>query len=1847
MLSKEMDFETTSKQSVKTEKKRKKENTPKSSKKQKLDDSIEANKPEAKQSKKINKKQSKYKPNSYVLELAKHIEDQYVIPDYEQTKLDKLLDNLYDYTEKLSEEERNIEEIKERLLYELEEEKSSLETGDKGELIANESYQQKLDVVEAIKKIEDKHELERKKTIHILEKRKAKNKLEEMETDEKTTSKSKDDKVINTIKEKLLNELENEELRIQELNEALILKHNIDVEDSDTSDEETQKEEQEKNVINKIKEQLLNELENEELRIQELNEALVIKHNLDEVEDSEDETEEQEIPSDDGEVSSDDEEIIENIKDHLLMKVQTDPKVDKVERKHLAILKAERREEKRKQLELTLAEKQNRLARKQAKKERREAIERIKREAKLEEQNIEIPDVEEPAEKEPVELTEEQLKKIADFDAKKFRQSLLNKQTCYTALQDFNELCSFESANRDFALEYLESGGSTSEIISVIEIVETKSSSFVLPIVEALTTVCFKIISAHPQKQLESEESCREFINKHYSVVKSMMALNASSKQRKSALKMLSVIVSLSATTAKEVLSHAVFDPAVLELLYQPSNIQDGTNVRTYFIHFLMSFLADGHSPVIIAFLEKRALLTSIIPGLVYDTVEIVNLVLSMMQAKILEDRAISKTAKMNFFNTHTIETIVNVFNWKGPRAWNPKKRKQIQITPDPAKLTNVCEILQKFLTCLCATKQGIIFFDPSVGLSPKKCNPLLMSVLSNLRKPWMNPYKRELVVKICVACPDVFRSVLAGVEEFLEPRLSDNWLTVVHFVTELIESLNPAAIEPSLVKLHNKQFALVMQHLCVPHSVLAKITDGLAQKDMGIRHECVNLLNIMLNSAHSYIKFVGDIPGLNENTIKGIFSGYLGRHLPPGSVLLKDWYKSIKAARFDASIDQQQLNVYLTKLLDVLYQYNMFCPGLIENITQEIDVKQFLRTIDVLSKKDTTSYDLHIKAINLLTSCDITIFAPSKEFFPYAVPLLFKFYYHTKGDTQIVIENMLFILFKLTSIFDCCLDEIMMWLYSILEQPNYDESLVKVLTNVLVKTHNDFLKYSYEMTSLKEQLTEGYDYRVIIENLSLDKTKSILTLNTQSKHRILSPFILGFLDLLTPEQDAPIKSYANVSLMNLLHYQTNPTILLNIVLQEKYSAVVGSKLRKYMSNIKLTSKISMKKELSPEDTVPYKLMQFLTKDDISTMPQLIDYCSEHSKYYTKTIMTNLIMFYFTQKSAADSLTTNSQTKCYELLLHIINTSNEKHLKYCLKSILDHPVMLDSFNPVFINTESNKLATKLITDIIKELLKTKTNAQLGLYLCNYQSKLVEELYKLLVNYSENSVLFQLEQLMDTLQLFDLSHDNCTELLDILSKIPVSSFKTDKTKSSVVLKLQSFILGHESNYSNFKPFSNEILKQINQQMIELNNSELNLEELELNLYNYLKQFPHIHDNFDSRLFESLITKLVVSKSSARLAAILLQNNHKYLEIFTRHLDKIYEKRELVFSLVNCIMDVKTDPSIKSLLENVYKQYEQIIMKYLNKPQKAANYLVENYPVIMKLVGEQLKPESCKEFCAKNHKFDSTEIHHFETLTMIFNKVILGESSEDLKQKYITNYVTTAMNLLINLLKRANKTEDDWNKGEKVAKHFCTYIIKIKNVYKMELKEEKLYSGAVFQTFAKLCLKFGLQEKPILVNVLRHLCALTSDQSDIADLGGLFEMAISHSESLNILLSDDEKKAPLLGLLLAICRRCKSCMVKSHIPIWLSAYEATLSESDQCLLQLLSMYESANVGFHAYRPYLWGKAAVAHYSVRSSIESTLWRQPHPREVLELFNENRIIHTIQHFPWARRLQNSSLYR
>ncbi|KAM8854605.1 nucleolar pre-ribosomal-associated protein 1 isoform 2-T2 [Synchiropus picturatus] len=185
------------------------------------------------------------------------------------------------------------------------------------------------------------------------------------------------------------------------------------------------------------------------------------------------------------------------------------------------------------------------------------------------------------------------------------------------------------------------------------------------------------------------------------------------------------------------------------------------------------------------------------------------------------------------------------------------------------------------------------------------------------------------------------------------------------------------------------------------------------------------------------------------------------------------------------------------------------------------------------------------------------------------------------------------------------------------------------------------------------------------------------------------------------------------------------------------------------------------------------------------------------------------------------------------------------------------------------------------------------------------------------------------------------------------------------------------------------------------------------------------------------------------------------------------------------------------------------------------------------------------------------------------------------------------------------------------------------------------------AAEWNSFVKNGLKYRFRDAHFLETLRNLLAVVYGDAEVLKDLfppSTLHMMISSHSLFLPAMLEEESSlvraKEMLVSLLLWLVKKCPSVCNVNHFVVLLGAYGATLSITDQTILQILREYEKNDVSLLKFQSILWGPAALEHHKTRKSLGASLWKQTSADDLLALLNTDKMLKTIAHFPQQRRI-------
>lgn len=1450
----------------------------------------------------------------------------------------------------------------------------------------------------------------------------------------------------------------------------------------------------------------------------------------------------------------------------------------------------------------------------------------------------------------------------------------------------------FNRAPADVVNEYLRIGGNAFEILSVIGKIDKKNTKGALVIFEALQKVLLEIIANFPHLTPNAIEACRYLMNTYMSLVQNMLSKTAIAKQKVITLKLLTAIVSTNSLLGRDILSHLSLNSEIIDILSAQIHPLNKTSVRVCFIHFLMSFLVEGDLALIRQFLSHKNILSSIFPDLVYDQAITVNLVLATIKTSVVENINISKTLKMHTFNTSVVQHLTKLYDWLGPHNFqkNKNRKKQtttVEVSPDEKEI--VLKSVHSLMIVLCTSHRFGIVFRSKLG--SKSNNPLLNMILKYVTKPWENDKKSDLVIASLATCPDLYQNYITQITPYLVPRNSKAWAITMSFVCNLIRGITPDKLLKDNEHLSVKQLFYHITLIYLPAQVLKHFNKDFFEtnKDEAVEYEVLKLLQIMLKQISASINYITqmrttnfDIQSFHKHVIE-----YITNTFPSIESILGCWVVAFKSKIVDeeqsVELDIKKPTVDQTRevILDILITYSSCNSSAYQNISMDIDFGAILNKIENFNKDNDGKVDtICLKTLELLLQMNPNEFNLNAPLFEKTFLMLLKHFVYGYGNDFDYVKNLIIKLLISTGIFDANKSEIEVWLYSFKYIDDaHKNTMVNFFYEIISKFSQNTLKFYDKMTELKKQaLMDDVDFVIakkmayddIFENVgNVDDSYADMDMNN------LGPVLIAAMELFRNkkyEDNAGIKTYLSFVLIYLFHNHYTYRIIsqvaqiCNLELFEDYFQswtllTNPTALKKIDHKKTLMCKIS-KAVLTEEPIDIFKILGLKkcgdkTENSINVLGESVILEKEINNTELFCLL-NMCIFYISKLTQISNLTeTMSENiqkvsmSLHDILCQQSGKEINTVMQQSIKLLLANPVILQCFNPIPKKKNNcDILMTKFVTNLIKYLKTNYRETYINgenlyqRYLLPFRSKVIRSIKRAI---DKNSVLKN-DDIINILDSFNITFEESLNITSMLVEFEFTYFVSAENDASQWCKLLVFVLNKictlSAGMDKFDKIPADICSNLTKLYLNLktkNEVEINFDALEESIYNLLLTFYQIIPIF-SKKFKHILYSSRISKSTAKLISLCLDRDWSQSSYFIKYLEiaENISKKEIIFPLLKAALNHNFNDI--AIFQKVYDEHKTGILKVIEKPHKAGVVYKDHYKMLCYMIKKCMDISNCTAFTNKIMKFEVSEIFHIEILHEIYMKVAQSKPKE---KKYIDNYYIVFIMFLNSTLRQEHIDLDKvgfiLNKIKQWTSKFNEETFNRTNVLK----------HASWEIFCKLALKNGLKSlkdslpvqynNGILVKVLAHLCkVLYQEQNDGACM--IFQMAVSHSEFLNIILQTEENdtKTNLLELMWCLVEKNPSLMQSSHIPVYLGAYHASISLSDRLIIALLQLYEKSEVSLYEYRPFLWGETAINHYSLKGSVGNNLWRQPSMNEVLDLLDANMVENTLKYFPYWRSM-------
>lgn len=1430
-------------------------------------------------------------------------------------------------------------------------------------------------------------------------------------------------------------------------------------------------------------------------------------------------------------------------------------------------------------------------------------------------------------------------------------------------------MCLNPDSDVDYMLEYLKAGGNSHEILRQISPDNKKNLTLATPVFHLFHLIILKVQSSLPHMIVITEEACRYFLNTFIPTVEIMISENSGPRHRKIILNLLTSMVTLNSDLGVELLNQVPLNPKSLHHIVEKPNYKEKDNVRTAFVHFMTSFLVDGHLPLIKALLEKQGLLSLVIPGLIHDEAVAVLMFLNTLKKNVIDNMLLSKTLKLKTFSHQVLHNMFKIFSWKGPPELtedNTDAREEIM-----ALLSNI------ILTLFTNHKLGLYFMDYSLGTSDANKNQNLYKALQTLKRPWENKHYAETVLEIIYNCPDLHRAIINVIEQSFQPDHSPTWEKAVEFFVQLLDKLKPENMVSRLIYLNPGQTANFIRFITMPVPLLKLINTGIGM-DQTISLYCIKVLVKMLQTLKRYMQLLD----LEENPakiseLKNKLENFLPKHMPSQDtivLLMNDIINqqnvlNVTETSNDYKLPKPTNADSLLLLVELLLINNYIYPASFESLEGSFEIKKILDFC-----MTTGSTLLKYKAASLCQKLYTTALTVDNPMFKKLFLMILEVYISEEDETWLEAKDTLLTFFESTGIYENDEDEVHLMLHA-LRNSNIDSisALAEVVEHVLGNSEklSEYIRNQMVNFEVPNECTH-LNLDMLFDDLMNNKNQAGSAFLAT---KIPSQFIIGCIHYTHCSKHAKkntLKSFMNLYVANLLHCNYTPElteVLLGDHKIDTRSYVADWTVRPVAipegtSKDETLQRIS--KSIIENEDVPLTTMFPVTQssEEVDFEIAGVTYKIDPTKTINGTdlfVWAKYLIFCVVRLTNMNLFTDEQQIKVVNYFKIIIELGKTHHMvNMCRNIILNlfrNAHVLKTFHPInFSKSPSNALATEFLLQIIEENqdLVSYLN-QKNSILRSYQQKTFSEITKAFTKINKKKDI-NCDLIVRVLNVIGLSAEDDLKVFENIFhnlNLYIETMCSKDRESSLGFKLLKVLIEKYSK-SLLCEIPQEVLKNCMNlyfSLLSFNDATTNLADVEESLTEYFESKPHQTALISEEDFKKFFCAGTVRKTTSQLASALLKFNVNLCSVYKEEITKteVLRQREMTLPLGNVVASHGYFlMENKDMLQMIYEEYKSNIKKFLEKPHKAGQVYINSFKLLRKLVTECMDVEDCGKLFSKNHKFETVELSHVELMHVVFLKLCLFEASR--KKEYLINYFLSFLNLTVMSIK-----ESKMNIIDVLAKNMSNVIQMTKAIDAFQLNEKqefkKITESGIWQNFCKCVLKVSLKVRtlhsasitePKLLSLLSSLVELFYP-SDHEDIVNLFDMVTSHSEFLNVMLShhSPDIKLRLLELLHVLISTNKSVMKTQQIPVYLSAYHASRSPCDRLILSILHFYEANDLPVNEYKPYIWGDSAANHYAVRKTRTSTLWGHPTPNQVMNLFDKEVIERTIKHFPVNQKLE------
>ncbi|XP_051869866.1 nucleolar pre-ribosomal-associated protein 1 [Pristis pectinata] len=463
---------------------------------------------------------------------------------------------------------------------------------------------------------------------------------------------------------------------------------------------------------------------------------------------------------------------------------------------------------------------------------------------------------------------------------------------------------------------YIKISAECAEIFMLLD-GETPTEKEMILIFQALEAILLRTASDLTHFTAVGMNIVKKVLHTYMKLIYSAL-FSASHRYARACLGLLSAMVSQGPEAARDFISHFDFNNKLLPGLLKKRERTGRPDVRMAYIQFAVSFLIAGDNNTIRQILELKDFIAGIFTsGLKEDPISVINLLLSTLKTKVVQNKAISKTQKIRLFSIGALNHIATLYRWSGTVDVyvNTGKGGQDSLV---AGRELVRELVHSFLIDLCCSlKYGINFYDSSLGTAKRGGNVVLLRFLLGLKTATEDELVADLMVNILKVCPDLLNRFFKETQYSFVPRLKTVWLDNMKLLRKIYEA-QPDICRAFQTKEYipiSRLLSMVMVTTVPPVATKAMFIQGISLANKVVQQTTLSLLAFVLKRALKNIEHCLNVelwqhseiytPSVMEDFTQQ-FREILSKHLPDMNTIVATWQSLLKNEDKDGKQGQE-----------------------------------------------------------------------------------------------------------------------------------------------------------------------------------------------------------------------------------------------------------------------------------------------------------------------------------------------------------------------------------------------------------------------------------------------------------------------------------------------------------------------------------------------------------------------------------------------------------------------------------------------------------------------------------------------------------------------------------------------------------------------------------------------------------------------------------------------------------------------------------------------------------------------------------------------------------------------------